>query len=282
MAHHPIFEQFSRVTSETSGLHIYDFLGGGTRVAYNRGWATYALAAGKSIASNLPPKNEHYLDWVALLTAVSKAKGTFRMAELGAGWAPWLIRGALAIRQRPEVTACELLAVEADPTHYGWTLEHFNDNGIDPEGHNLLYGAVTDQPGMLEFPAIDEPDVNYGESIKNAGASSKTISVRGYGLPELLERFTGPLDFLHIDIQGAEYEALPPHMDLISQNVRSIMIGTHSKDELHDGLAAQFHAAGWKECLNLPRNRTNETPWGEIATNDGFLWFENSRARANS
>ena len=278
MIDHPVFEQFSRVTSETSGLHMYDFLGGATRVSNNRGWAKHALGPGKMQTPGMPAKNEHYLDWITLLTTVSKAKGTFRMAELGAGWAPWLVRGALAAKQIPEITACELLAVEADPTHYSWVLEHFRDNGLDPDDHTILFGAATDKPGMLQFPVIDEPDANYGASLNSAASTAQTIDVRGYAIPDLLNRFTGPLDFLHVDIQGAEYEALPPHMDLLTDKVRTIMVGTHTKDELHDGLAAQFSAAGWVERLNLGRNRDNDTPWGEIRTNDGFLWFENGRA----
>ncbi len=277
MADHPIFESFSKVSSETTGLHVFDFIGGATRVAYNRGWATHAPLPNKTVTPNLPTKNEHYLDWIALLTAVSKSKGTFRMAELGAGWAPWLARGALASRQIAEITSLELLAVEADPTHYGWAIEHFEDNGLDPAKYHLLYGAVTDEPGMLRFPVIAEPDVNYGASLKSADTMEQTILVRGYTVREVLDRFSGPIDFLHIDIQGAEYDALPPSIDLLSQSVRSIMVGTHSKDELHDGLATLLARHGWEERLNLGRNRANQTPWGEITTNDGFLWFDNSR-----
>jgi len=276
MSHHPIFEEFSRTESETSGLHVYDFLGGATRVAYNRGWASHAPAAGKKMRPGFPPPNEHYLDWIALLTAVSKASGTFRMAEFGAGWAPWLARGALAARQKG--MASQLLAVEADPTHFDWVREHFEDNGLDPDAHQLIQGAVSDKPETLRFPVIADPDVDYGASLRVGETSAETIEVRGYTIDELLARFDGPLDFLHIDIQGAEYDAVPPHLDLIGDRVRAIMIGTHMKDELHDGLVDQLSAAGWQERLNLGRNRDNDTPWGVIRTNDGFLWFENGRA----
>lgn len=276
MNHHPIFESFSRTEAETSGLHVYDFLGGATRVAYNRGWASHAMAAGRKLTFGLPPANEHYLDWIALLTAVSKASDTFRMAEFGAGWAPWLVRGALAARQKG--MASQLLAVEADPTHFGWVREHFVDNAIDPDAHQLIQGAVSDKPETLRFPVIADPDVNYGASLRGAAGMSDTIDVRGYTIDELLAKFDGPLDFLHIDIQGAEYDAVPPHLDLITSKVRAIMIGTHMKDELHDGLVDQLRAAGWRERLNLGRNRDNDTPWGPIRTNDGFLWFENGQA----
>ncbi len=275
MSHHPIFEEFSRTESETSGLHIYDFLGGATRVAYNRGWASHAMAAGKKVTPGFPPPNEHYLDWIALLTAVSKARDVFRMAEFGAGWAPWLAHGALAARQKG--MNCELLAVEADSTHFAWAREHFEDNGLDPDAHQLIQGAVSDKPETLRFPVIADPDVDYGASLRVAATMADTIEVQGYTIDELLDRFTGPVDFLHIDIQGAEYDAVPPMMDLLSKKVRAIMIGTHINGELHDAMAARFHAAGWEERLNLGRNRDNDTPWGPIRTNDGFLWFENPR-----
>lgn len=275
MTDHSIYEKFSKASCETTGLHIYDFLGVATRVAYNRGWATHAIAADKKIVPSLPPKNEHYLDWIAVLTAVHKAKGTFRMAELGAGWAPWLTRGAAAARQRSDITKLELMAVEADPTHFAWAREHFIDNGFDPDKYFLLNSAVADQSSVLQFPVITDPDVNYGASLQNAEAKGKTIEVLGCTIPELLERFSGPLDFLHIDIQGAEYDTLPQAMKLLSSSVRAIMVGTHTKDVLHDGLAELFSEYGWSERLNLGRNRLNQTPWGDIQTNDGFLWFEN-------
>ena len=83
-------------------------------------------------------------------------------------------------------------------------------------------------------------------------------------------------DFLHVDIQGAEYDALAPAIAYLSNSVRAIMIGTHN-DGIHDGLTALFKDNGWREQLNLGRSKTTKTPWGEIKTDDGFLWFENAR-----
>lgn len=276
--HHPIFETFDMVASETTGLHVYDFVGGATRVAYNRNWAAFATPANRTARPKLPPKNEHYLDWIAVLTAAAKARGVFRMAEFGAGWAPWLVRGALAARQRPGVASCELLAVEADPTHYSWVLEHFEDNGLDPARHHLLHGAVADRAGMLRFPVVSEPNANYGASLADAEEVTETIDVQSYTVAELLERFSGPLDFLHVDIQGAEYDALPPAITLLTRSVRAIMIGTHDDDGMHDDLAALFRENGWREQINFGRNKVNQTPWGDVKTDDGFLWFENARA----
>jgi FkbM family methyltransferase len=273
--HHPIFAAFARQTAVTSGAHVYDFLGGSTRVGYRRGWEKNALAAGKTQQPGYPPKNEHYLDWIGVLTAVNRARGTFRMAELGAGWGPWLVRGALAARQRPGIDRVELVAVEADATHYGWLREHFAENGLDPAAHHLLHGAVSDRGGELTFPVIENPDEDYGSGLSTAARAARTVTVRAYTLQDVLARFSGPLDFLHVDIQGAEYDALPAAMDRMTAQVRSLMVGTHTSAALHDGLVAQLKAAGWREVMNLARNTLHPTPWGAIKVDDGFLLFDN-------
>ncbi len=271
------FEGFTPLTSTTSGSHIYDFMGCATRVAYKRAWASYALPEGRSMTPGLPPKNEHYLDWIALLRAVMRAKVVFRMAELGAGWGPWLVRGASAARRRPEIASVELLGVEADPTHFSWMREHFADNGLDPDAHTLLNAAAAGRAGTVSFPVIDNPDEDYGSSIQAATRAERTITVPAYTVVNLLGRFSGPVDFLHVDIQGAEYEALSTAMDAMSAQVRSLMVGTHTSDAHHDGLVATLKDAGWREIMNYARNRTHATPWGEIKVGDGFLLFDNPR-----
>ena len=270
-----IFEAFRPVTATASGRHVYDFTGSATRVTYKRGWQSFAATAGRTVKSKYPPKNEHYLDWVAMLQSVARASGTFRMAELGAGWAPWTVRAALASRQIPGVTALELLAIEADPTHYEWMIEHFRDNGLDPSRFHLLHGAASPRSEMLRFPVISEPDVDYGASVRGAAGAAATIDVKGHTVAELLSRFSGPLDFLHVDIQGAEYECLPPAMDVLSRQVKSVMIGTHLGSDMHATLANRFREAGWVENVNLVGNRAHATPWGEIKLDDGFLHYDN-------
>ena len=275
MDHHPIFDLFKPVNSVSSGEHMYDYLGAATRASYKRGWAKHVHAAGKSLTPSRPAVNEHYFDWTATLTAVARSRGTFRMAELGAGWAPWLVRGALAAKQKSAIKKIELLGIEADTVHFEWMKEHFRDNGLDPDKHHLLHGAAAGQSGTLSFPVIDEPDVVYGASLRGAKAGVPCIEVRAYTIPEILAFFSGPLDFLHVDIQAAEYETLPPAMADLKKGVKSIMIGTHTSETMHDGLVEQFRSAGWIEVMNYARNRTSMTPYGEVSFDDGFLLFDN-------
>ena len=53
------------------------------------------------------------------------------------------------------------------------------------------------------------------------------------------------------------------------------MVGTHVSEAQHDMLVALLRAHDWREVMNLPRNRTNATEWGDIDTGDGFLLYDN-------
>lgn len=275
MQHHPIFDRFEHAPSVATGRHLFDFLGTRTRVTFRRGWEKFTTPEGTPMRPKLPPVNEHYFDWIATLTAVSRCSGTFRMAELGAGWAPWLVRAAFAAAQNRAITNLELIAVEADPTHHRWAVEHFADNGIDNEQYQVLFGAVSGQPGTLRFPVIDNPDEDYGASLRAAESNIPYIEVPAYSIGDLLERFSGPIDFMHVDIQGAEYDALPTAIHHLNRGVKSIMVGTHLANEKHDWLVDVFRTAGWTEVMNYPRNTLSVTEFGEVQFGDGFLLFDN-------
>lgn len=274
-AHHPVFAEFQRVSSTASGHHVYDFLGTRTDVRYRKGWDRHAPAEGTVITPGYPPVNEHYFDWVATLDCVQRADGVLRMAELGAGWAPWLVRAAAAARQRRAIGQLELLAVEADETHHGWVRAHFQDNDLRPDDFELLRGAVGATAGTLRFPRLANPDEDYGASTRAARPGTDMVEVTAYSIADVLVRFTGPLDFMHVDIQGAEYDALPPAMPLLKQHVRAVMVGTHLANDKHDELARRFLDDGWQPVLQFARNGTAATEFGEISFGDGFLYFRN-------
>ena len=275
MIDHPVFKKFSPVMSIASGNHLYDFIGSATNTKYKRGWDKFLPPTGKEIQGKSPGKDEHYLDWIAVLDSVSSASGSFCMAELGAGWGPWITRAALAAKQCQNIDNIRLLAVEAEPLHYKWTLEHLKDNDIDPLEHVILQGAVSHSPGIAAFPILENASQDYGAGLNSAGRYSKTYEVLTYSLEQLLAHFDGVIDFLHIDIQGAEYEAIPPFVQLLSQRVKSMMIGTHISDEKHDQLLSLLMEANWTPELALKRNRSHQLEWGEIHINDGFLWLKN-------
>jgi hypothetical protein len=64
-------------------------------------------------------------------------------------------------------------------------------------------------------------------------------------------------------------------MEDLKKSVKSIMIGTHTSEALHDGLAESFRNAGWIEVMNYPRSQVSTTPYGDVRFDDGFLLFDN-------
>jgi FkbM family methyltransferase len=272
-----IFEKFARVPVVTDGESIYDFLGVATAAHFRKGWSAHVRAAGKELLPVYPTLNEHYFDWILTLTSVDRADGIYRMAELGAGWGAWSVRAATAARQNKNISAVELLAIEADATHYGWMLEHFRKNGINPEQHHVLHGALAAAAGRVKFPVIDDPSDDYGASMKRVYGNVPYVEVNAYSIADLLDRFSGPLDFMHVDVQGAEYDTLPGAMGILRDKVKSIMVGTHFSAEHHAGLAAEFVRAGWVQVMNYPRGSKCETEFGAVTFGDGLISFSNPR-----
>jgi len=274
---HPIFSEFKPVQSVGTGNHVFDFLGCRTNVKYKLGWEKHAVREGGIVMGKVPVANEHYFDWITVLEAVNKAQGTFRMAELGAGWAPWLVRSFAATKQCPSITKCEFAAVEADPTHLEWVREHFMENGLRPSAHKVLFGAVAPEKGVLKFPKIDDPTQDYGASLRAACGKIKTIDVPAYTIADIVEHFSGPIDLIHMDIQGSEYDSVPKFFDIFKSSIKAVMIGTHISTEMHDGLARLFQESNWVEVFNFPRNGEISTDYGQVKFGDGFLYFRNPR-----
>lgn len=276
MTHHPILSSFSPVSCVGTGQHVFDFIGSKTHSRYRKGWHAHTPSLDRKVTPSMPALNEHYFDWVTTLEAVKQAKGCFRMAELGAGWAPWLVRAGLACRQMAEIESIELVAVEADETHHAWVEAHLTENGFPPSQRiHALRGAIAAQSGVIRFPKIANPDENYGASTRSVTNDSDWVEVPAYSLEDVFDRFSGPLDFMHVDIQGAEYDVLPPAMELLNRKVKSMMVGTHLSSERHHQLASQLKSAGWIEVFNFPRNEVSQTSVGEIPFGDGFLYFRN-------
>ncbi len=274
---HEAFRYFKRVKCICSGQHMYDFLGVATDVTFKKGWHIHAMPKGKSITPKFPAVNEHYFDWIALLTAVLEARGVFRMAELGAGYGPWLLRGAFASRQCKKIEKIELLGLEADPTHFHWMEKHFQDNGISPFDHTILHGAIALENNKLLFPKIPNPEENYGASLLQVSSSSTNLEVQGYTLDQILNHFDYPIDLLHMDAQGVEYDVIPVFESVLSKKVRYLVIGTHVSQQKHEELFNFLLSKDWQPKMSFPKSQEVMTEFGSVKFDDGFQFWKNSK-----
>ncbi len=262
-------------------------------------------------------QGEGYFEWASTLSAVRAARGRFTMVSLGAHYGGPLVDAALALNQVNPMP-CFLVGVEADPNMCSMLHEHFRENGLIPGNHWIVNSAVDDTNRPVVFPVseirtgsnatLHEPRQREKlfEIINAAGGSGETLrnilvdgSTDVYaplesepGVPEargelrLISAITvadifRPLqyvDYLEVDIQGAEEWALPPAMDLLRSKVRLIHLGTHGR-EVHQVMESAFTERGWEVLVSLTPETRHETEAGTFQTGDGVLIIFNPALR---
>jgi FkbM family methyltransferase len=229
-----------------------------------------------------PSIDDNIFDWVILLETVASSKDTFVMAALGAGWGRWLVAGALACKQRD--LHCELIGVEAEPDHFAWMNEHFRDNGLDPAAHELIEAAAAGNSGQAWF-YFGKPASWYGQSLirdpglKAASGAHETEYegerarlVRTIDLAEITQNHEC-IDYLHMDIQGAELEVLAAHPNLLQHKVKRVLIGTHSP-EIECGLRGLFKDLEWRCEYDIPLYSTVQAGDQRLTLGDGVqVWI---------
>ena len=212
---------------------IVDFLGVRTRVAH----ATPFAGLGGSVFGTPAPVGDWFhaetIEYVGLLKSVLTATGRYAALELGAGWGPWLISGAMAARRRG-IEDIRLHGIEGDLEHFGSMQTHFRDNGFDPADYRLDNAVIGARAGRARWPKLAVPSADFGGcplacsgEDGHYAADAKASDYRGLHFDEyidvemlafdsVLER--EPLwDLVHIDVQGAETELCSASAETLNQ-----------------------------------------------------------------
>lgn len=265
----------AEVLPEAGEDYLVDWSGVRTRIGMLP-WAPQELRGVTS--TTLPIPDDGYrsedVEYAALAQALDTAESTFRIVEVGAGWAPWVVAGIVIARRRGLVASG--IAVEADPRRCRWAVQHAQDNGLSAR---LLTGTpdelaaelasageeadvlVVQAAGWhtrttLQFPEVDEEDMGSaiwtlpGTDVDYRGAHVTHYDVPTVTMASLLDRDLHT-DLLHIDVQGVEFELLEPTADVVQQNVRYLAVGTHNR--LTEGQLQQFFLArGWGLIADEP------------------------------
>ena len=254
---------------------------------------------------------EHFLEFAAIHKAVHAARDRFVMVELGGGYAARSVDTYRTL-QKLNPMPCQLVIVEAEPTHFEWVKRHLKANGINPRDHWLIKAAVSvnSDPKLFmlgsgvyyngivkpgDIAAIIEEIVKIDNTeqalrtLMTAGRCGMQVpydSAAGRDLFDYEFVSTIPLadilaplphvDLMDIDIQGAEDTAITPAMDLLDSRVKRVHIGTHGAD-IHRGLWDLFFEHEWVCEFDYPPFNKNTTPWGDFETMDGVLHLYNPR-----
>ena len=237
-----IIKKHFRVTPSPTAGFITDSLGVKTRGTSL--WDQVQFLVGTVIPPPIPNDfHAEAIEWIGLLKSVDSNRGKFVAMELGAGWGPWVVAGAVAARNAG-IRDISLLAVEGDPGHFAFLRQHFLDNGLHPDQHLLFQAAVGVQPGRARWPRVD-PRNSYGTRPITgvAAALSETLDVEVLGIANLLAT-QKRWDLVHVDVQGGEVPICEAGLALLNELAHWLIIGTHSR--LIDGqLVSLFARAGW-------------------------------------
>jgi FkbM family methyltransferase len=282
-----------------------DFIGSKTRRSYEVGMAVEREDApvAQVVTPSYPLFNDEYFEWIDVLETVEAAIDTYVMVELGAGYGRWSVRAALAAARKPSCTF-HCVAVEAEPMHFRWMVDHFRDNGLNPDDHDVIWAAVGTEPGFVPF-RIGNADSWYGQAIAArpedplpAARTRRRLKARSIlGRPpimsatesrmwvpcvtvsELLAPYS-EIDLIHMDVQGSEFDALAPAIALLNERVRRIHVGTHST-QIEESLRKLFSAAGWQKLNDYPCHSRVPTPYGDITFGDGVQTWLNPGRRSS-
>jgi len=239
-------------------------------------------------------------EYVALALSLHSDRSTYRVVELGAGWAPWAVMGIVCARRLGKQASG--IAVEADPLRASWAMQHAADNDVSAELITGTVESITEQLATpmttqlrvvqaaawteattLRFPVLPEDDMGGAASAESdpamdyRGAHLEHVDVPAITLRDVLSA-QQPTDLLHVDLQGQEAAVLLPEAELIAQRVRFMVVGTHNR-WVEGQLQEAFLAGEWALLMESPSTAFFD---GVKPTLTGFTTHDGNQIWANS
>ncbi len=167
---HPIFAEFPAREVAVPPGHVTDFIGTLTRAAHMQ--RNQAAPGGKQ-TPGLPAIDEEYFEWIDILESATRAKSTYTMLELGAGYGRWASRAYAAARRRG-LAKIMIGLIEAEPAHVAWIPEHMGDNQVTPKDFKVHDLALSNHETAGWFyvampPGYDSNSAKewYGQALTN-------------------------------------------------------------------------------------------------------------------
>ena len=279
-----ILSEFRNSEAKPEPGFIVDFLG--SRIRVSSVWKGARELDGQVLDVPIPSDfHAEAIEWIGLLKAVRSSHGQYVAMELGAGFGPWIVAGALAARRRA-INQIRLYAVEGDPQHYRFLRQHFQDNGIEPDQHVLIGAAVGISEGWAAWPIHDEASASesWGDRPidSNGDYAGRSIvhtqPVQIVAMRDLVLR--EPIwDLIHIDVQGDEVAICRSCIDELNARTRWLIIGTHSR-KIDGDLLELLCSAGWLLEHEKPAKFTftpNSKTLEAMTTLDGTQVWRNPR-----
>ena len=227
------------------------------------------------------------IEYVALLDAVERFAGGGNLCalEAGAGWGPWLAMAGVVCKAK-KVENIRLIGLEASAERFALMMQHLRFNELDPQhgvAVEVFEGAVWSHDGVIYFPDSDLADMGAAATVAETSKDYRghAVTTREVACTRLstLVGEGGEVDFLHLDVQGAEGEVIASHLDWMSRSVKSLMVATHSRP-LEGELMTLLTAHGWVLMREKPcwfdAGKVVED-WCAVTVADGSQYWINGK-----
>jgi hypothetical protein len=302
--------QIDLVQPTLQGKWIIDCFGGRTRRSFldisKEDMEKHSCAS--LLEAFAPSYNEDFFDFAELVASILDCEDDFTLVELGSGFGRWLVHGANCCRMLGQPIGA-LVGIEAEPTHFRWMRQHFLDNSIDPNSHYLFEGVVSDKYGKVPF-YTGSPSQWYGQSIAQSviefGPPKRPLLhtlANFFGRERLMDAFqlipSYPLDylleipflvdFMHVDIQGSEFDVLNPAIFHLNHKVRRIHVATHGPTtapargrDMDRLIFDLFSSNGWKLDTRIAPGESMNIDNQNIHFVDGLQFWLNPQLKSKN
>jgi FkbM family methyltransferase len=292
---HPVFAQFQPTEYFCPANSHIDYVGAATRIEF---LADPVALPGRMVKPGPPNFDSEYFEWIDLLESVLDARNEYTFVELGAGFGRWAAT-ALCAAQLKRIPKFRAVLVEAEPVHCEWIRTNMTDNKIGADQYQLLEAAVAPEEGSMLFcvswAGLEDPRHWYGQMLFTnaecavgvpAGRTYNGRPILEFGPRGVIEVPTLPLakiigdceiaDLIDMDIQNAEGTVIQTSIDILNSKVKRVHIATHSH-EIEHTIRTVMTEAGWTKRWDFPCESISETPYGNIAFQDGVQGWTNPR-----
>ena len=306
--HHPIFASFERSQPYSDESAHYNFVGARISHDFEVDLAVASPLMDKRVTKGLMASgrsslydgddtyphrdSEDYFEWIDLLTAIARAEGSFTMMEVGAGYGRWIANAAAALRRlkNSKITDRRFIALEANQRRFDFMVRNCAENEMpaaETELHRLActsdgrpvlmkcdddYGAKV----MRDDALVNNEAFNHAERVPAQDETGRKFLLEKVPAANIRNLLTREVDFLDMDIQGAELDVLPAAMTTITEKVKLAHVATHSTI-IEAKLAALFHLHGWRPRYLFCCGQVNRTQFGGFRFIDGIQSWENPR-----
>jgi len=306
-----LFEAITPWSGEVPPGYAVDFLGTliDEKFLWNIGAGPFDGGHVSTKRPTVTSDGEGWFEMADWLASAHEARGRYVAISLGACFGHQLV-GAWKALQVLNPLPSLLVAVEPVSENCAWMRSHMAINGIDPDDHWIIQGAIAGDNEPVLFPVggpgsgrnscIEINTKLYRHTIidllRRDGACERVLEnillhnstgiVHELGLGATSEiKFISAMtlrdvlapidrvDLLEVDIQRSESEIFPSAMELVSRKVRRVHIGTHGAD-VHHMLRALFAQAGWEIVFDYGPGK-HVTPRGPLELGDGILTARN-------